>query len=252
MKREKIGISIAVDTSNNHFERLETLLELGFKHIELYNKIIRVRSTDINDLKQIIESNKISFSFHSMVQDLFSEDEDFAKQEYYTLKGELKLAHLIGCKRVVFHIHHKRRLMKSEVEQLKEIVDFANKLKIEIAIENNPKGAISGSYLIELLEDVPHLKLCLDVGHLNIAVHKGEVENLNEFLSKIQNKVVQLHLSSNDGKSDQHHELNNSSLDYIRDILKIFENNEEIEYIIETKNIEQAKKSLKFLEYFLK
>ena len=159
MNKNKIGISIAIDTGDNHFERLNTLINLGFRHIELYNKIIRVRSADIEDLKNIIKTKNINFSFHSMIQDLFSEDEDLAKQEYYTIKGELKLAHLIGCKRVVFHIHKKRELTEDEICQLKEIVNFSDSLNVEIALKNNSKGAIGNSYVITLLNKIPKLIL---------------------------------------------------------------------------------------------
>jgi len=66
-----IGISTAVNTNTDNWDRLTTLVNQGFKRIELYNKITRIRFADVAALADLKNQNGLSYSFHSMVQDFF-------------------------------------------------------------------------------------------------------------------------------------------------------------------------------------
>jgi len=242
MNINRIGISTAVNTPNENNGRMTDLLDEGFKHIEFYNKVTRIRYADINCLKDI-NNKDISFSFHSMIQDLFCEDKIIAEQELATLKGEIRLASKINCLRVIFHIGKKEELSIEEINELKQLVNFAEKEKVDLTLENNhSKGSLSGEYLGKISDLIPKLKFCIDLGHLNLAIKKGYVKDVNQLIHKLSGKIVQLHISANNGKSDEHKNLDQKSLPFFKKIIALIGENK-IDLIIETRNIDQAKKT---------
>lgn len=245
--KDNLGISIAVQTGKDNWERFQDLINEGYRRIELYNKLIRIRLADVKEIREISEKYGIKLSLHSMVQDLFCIDEDIAKQELYTLRGEIKLASIIGCRRIVFHIHKKEELSDKDMRELQSLVDFASNLGVDLALENNQSsGALSGEYFAVLVNKIKNLKVCLDIGHLNVALGKGYLTEKESFLMEIKSKIVQLHVSYNNGKKDEHKEIDNASEKYFQDIVNIIGN--KMDFVIETKNLAQAKTTLEVIK----
>lgn len=247
----KIGISTAVKTRGENWDRLNDLIDLNFKHIELYNKITRIRLIDVAPLREFKKRKKITFSFHSMVQDLFGTDKIIAQAELNCLRGEIQLASLIGCNSVIFHISKKTILTSREIKNLNLLTQFAQNRHLKLCLENNfSTGVFSGDYLAKAVNQVKNLHLCLDLGHLNIAINKGLINNLPKFLNAIKKRVSQLHLNFNNGKQDQHSAPREKNLDFFKKIFKIMKSNNPL-LLIETKNINQAVKINKFIKKYV-
>ncbi len=248
-----IGISTAVLVSNcENWDRMNKFIELGFTNIELYNKITRIRLADAAPLAEIKNNKAINFSFHSLVQDLFCGDEMISQGESSFLKAEIRLASLIGCRNLVFHISKKTELSEIERGQLADLADFAAQNKINLCLENNfSTGVFSGDYLAEVVNKVENLYCCLDIGHLNVAVSKGLIINSTEFIERIKHKILQLHISFNDGESDEHL---NPTTDYQRNYFERIINSfkkDDLSLIIETRNIDQAVLTNQFLKEYV-
>lgn len=235
----KIGISTAVNTGKDNWDRMNDLVLLGYSHIELYNKITRIRYTDVEPLSQLRKTKDLTFTFHSMVQDLFCTDKVIAEAELSCLKGEIKLASLIGCTRVIFHINQKRQLTNKEISDLVMLNNFATQQKVQLCLENNQsKGPFAGEYFPELMSKIPGLFFCVDTGHLKITTNKGYVDKKLNFIRLISKQIVELHISGNNAINDEHIYIQNCDLPLIKKVaggrIHI------LDLIIETKNIDQA------------
>ncbi len=237
-----IGISTAVKTKGENWDRMQNLLELGYKQIELYNKITRIRMTDIKALNALKKSKGLSYSFHSMVQDLFYDDKIISQAEYFSLMAEIKIASAIKCKRIIFHISKKTNLIKDERNKLIDLANFAKKNKVKLCLENNSSlGCFGSDGLLDVVNNIDNLYFCLDLGHLNIAIEKGLVPDKKMFIEGIKDKLEEIHLHFNNGKTDQHLAFNKKGLDFLNEVLNIV-SNKNIDLIIETRNIKQAQK----------
>ncbi|MFA5070381.1 MAG: sugar phosphate isomerase/epimerase [Patescibacteria group bacterium] len=244
----EIGVSTFVKTGKNYLERFKDLVNLGFKNIEFYNSETRIRTVDLSFLKKIKRKKHLNYSLHSMVQDLFCADKSIAEAEYYCLKGEIHAASLIGCSRVIFHIAKKTALSVKEKSQLSALIIWARKQSIKLCLENNHSvGAFSGAYLMQIKSIFPSLYFCLDIGHLNIVLNRREGIDMNKFLSALKNKILELHINSNNGLRDQHLALGKKTEKYFMDILKSL-NNKNIAVIIETRDIKQALRTRNFIK----
>ena len=238
----RIGISTAVKTKGENWDRMQYLLKLGYKQIEFYNKITRIRMADIGPLIELKESKGLSYSFHSMVQDLFCDDKIISRAEYYSLIAEIRLASRLSCERVIFHISKKTGLTKTERKQLVRLADFAKENKVKLCLENNfSSGYFSGSGLLDIVNNIKNLFFCLDLGHLNIAIQKGLISDEKIFIKEIRNKLEEIHLHHNNGEADQHLVFDKRGLNFLSEILSIV-SGKNIYLIIETRNIKQAQK----------
>jgi len=247
----KIGISTAVNTGRENWERMQDLLKYDFKHIEFYNKITRIRYEDIPTLKKIRKQSGISFSFHSMVQDLFSTDLVVAEGEYFSLMSEIRISSLLGCRNIVFHITKKTKLTELEFRKLRRLVRFAKKQNIALCLENNSSsGPFSTEYLQQVLSKVKGLSLCVDIGHLKVAVYKKYMKNYKNFLNNVGAYIYQFHVSYNDGKKDLHDALTKDGVKWLLEVLEE-SNIENPCLVIETRNIRQAMVSKTIIQRYV-
>jgi len=243
----QIGISTIVDTGNDGWERTEDLINLGFKRIEFQTKVNRFRTQHFPSLIELIRKNRIDASLHSLAKNFFYHDKVIADSEYHRLKAEIRITSIIGGSRVIFHIDKPDELNDSDKEKIRELLSFAEEDDIKLCLENNIKGLFAGDYLVELLDEFKNLYFCLDIGHLNIALHNGDVEDLGRFLNLVKQKTLRLHISYNDSNQDEHRELNREGKKYLQEILKVLDK-DDLDLVIETRNIKQALKVRKFLE----
>ncbi len=245
-----IGISTAVKTKDENWDRMNTLVDSGFKHIELYNKITRIRLADVAPLLELKKQRGLNYSFHSMAQDTFGPDKIIADGELAFLKGEIHLAALIGCNHLVFHIAKKTELSAEELDILNDLAENAKKENVKLCLENNSSsGAFSGDYLMQISDKVSNLNFCIDIGHLKIALNKGLIADMNKFLSVLNDKIAQLHISFNDGKKDLHAAPAAGDKEYFEDVISTVGKDKLL--IIENKDFEQAMENYKFLQEYV-
>ncbi len=246
----QIGITTSVTTKSKYWQRINDFIELGFCHIEIYNKATRIRLSDIDPLRKLKKENKLSFSFHSMSQDLFCKDKIIANAELAFIKGEIRLASLIGCNNFIFHLNVSKSLNLQELKQLTTLSNLAKKSGIKLCLENNFSTSFSNHNLVKLVGNIKDLYCCLDIGHLNVALGRGFIKDKEKFINSIRDKIVQLHISFNDGQKDQHREPRMGDKKYLNEIIEII-GNPDLLAIIETRDIGQAIKTRKLMEKYI-
>ncbi len=120
----------------------------------------------------------------------------------------LTAAHAIGAGVMNVHYWNVPPLIAAEkavawnAEILAPLCDEAADLGVTIVIENTPnQGPRQLETLTAILERVPLLRFHLDSGHTKL--ERG-YDRWEEYLQTLGHKLAHVHLSENDGSSDQH------------------------------------------------
>jgi sugar phosphate isomerase/epimerase len=236
-----------VNISRQHQERFEELVRLGFRDIEIYNRITRIRFKDIEYLKNLARKKRLNLSLHSQVSGFGCSDKIIAEGNFYYLKSEVRLAGLAKFNSVNFHINKNKKINLEDKKRIKELIKFAKKNNIRLTLENNNSGLYSGDYLIEVFQQIKDLNFCLDIGHLSLALNHGLLKDRDKFLGAVRNKVKKLHIHYNNGKVDEHRGLGIRGKKFIREVLDKI-NKKDLELIIEIWDLREAMDAKNFLK----
>ncbi|MDD5289961.1 MAG: sugar phosphate isomerase/epimerase [Patescibacteria group bacterium] len=247
-----IGISTSANNGKYNQKRVLDFAQRGFRHLEFNNKNTRLRASDIKFCRDLKKKYGLSYSLHSLTQDLFCTDQLLAKAELEFLIGEIRMASLIGCQHLIFHIVKKAALTATEKKRLQTLIKIAKKNKVKLCLENNcSRGVFASDYLSQFFAEIKGLSFCLDIGHLNRSLYYGLIANLPAFLKANGQKIVQIHVHYNNGLHDQHNALNKKGEIYLKDILKQLKT-KNLLLVIENKKISPALQTRKILKKIIK
>lgn len=218
----KLGFVAFPKPPENYFD---FAVEHGFEHMEIdlfgtQQWLSRFHSARVRNLKRQIEEHNLTTSFHAPyplnLSDFVPEVRVAAVRYVERL---LQVACELGAKWVTVHpgygigIPTLEWVRSKAIECLKRSLDrllpIAERLQVPIALENlNPSQP--GSEIVFLLDNPdelakilmeqnsPALKVCLDVGHAEIA------GGFYAFWSVVKGKCVALHIHDNDCRADLH------------------------------------------------
>jgi len=120
----------------------------------------------------------------------------------------LRVAHQIGAKVMNTHFDKPPKFFSEEntirwhVEVLGPLREEAAEVDVTIVLEQVPCADANQLEMIaEILEELPLLRFHLDSGHTKL--ERG-YDRWDEYLDKLGHKLLHVHLSENDGSSDQH------------------------------------------------
>lgn len=142
---------------------------------------------------------------HGSVPCLRSEATKEENEKYFELvKRSIEVSHILGAKYCVLHPASECS-MEENVKFFKSLIEIAHENKIIIAIENTLSDKLFGKPddFIELLDKINDVSfmVCLDIGH---AETKNSGSSAIEFIEKLKDKIVCLHIHDNDKISDNH------------------------------------------------
>lgn len=125
-------------------------------------------------------------------------------EHFELVKRSIEVSHILGSKYCVLH-PASDCTMDENVAFFRSIIDIVHENEIVIAIENTLSDKLFGKPedFIELLEriDDESFKVCLDIGH---AETKNTGSNAIDFINKLKDKIVCLHIHDNDKAYDNH------------------------------------------------
>ncbi len=165
-------------------------------HIENLKKSAKKQNINIVSLHQTMKSRGIKI-------DLSSPDKWVRNFSVRDAEKTLIAADILGAKRVILHpsdvIEEKEFPVREEIlkNSLNEIIESAQRLGIEIYIENLRNGKMGNSlnWLFSLKKDLSNkIDICFDTGHWLLS--KKDSENFNNF--------KHYHIHDNNGKKDEH------------------------------------------------
>ncbi|MGC9112701.1 sugar phosphate isomerase/epimerase family protein [Acidilobus sp.] len=119
----------------------------------------------------------------------------------------MRAARDMGATIAVIHtlpLKRSESAMAANISVLSRLVKEARELGLALAVENRLEGDLVGSNVDELIKmasSVDGLKLCIDVGHLNV-----NTRNPPDEISKASqaNLIAEVHAHDNDGYADEH------------------------------------------------
>ncbi len=191
-------------------------------------------------------------SLHSQLSRIFSCNEngfpEFSEAELNILKSEIIISKIIGIKQINFHMKEEE-FTSEEIKKFNEIIKFANECDIEMVYENH---VCSDEIILRVLKTFPKINFCLDIGHLNVAMHKGDFKmNLEEFVEKVKSRLIHIHAHNNYGEKDEHNSLNSGNFDWNKILSKLKGSNLR-KIIIENEAKEDILASKELLESYFK
>lgn len=112
------------------------------------------------------------------------------------IKKNIELLAQLGIQKITIHPFEKLGIPEN-IELLKKVAEFCATKNIQLCLENISKPPYNSVENIKaILEQLPDVKLTLDVGHANRA---GE---LDKFLEVFKGKIGHIHLHDNMGQMD--------------------------------------------------
>jgi sugar phosphate isomerase/epimerase len=234
---------------------LESLVENGFKVIELNNRTIQIKfgDEDIKKLNEKKEKYNLKYTIHSEVTDLLHPDKLVTDHQLGILKSEIKYGPRFGVKNIVFHLPDYLDFEKDKkrIEKLfSEILEFAEKYNVQLSLENDSKGVWAKPnnllYFFERFEDLKHN---LDVGHLHKAVYHKLVSSEDDYVKKLGKYVNYIHVDDNHGLDDEHLGLGSGTIDIDFVVSVIKKLNPEV-IIAESPDINEAIKTREVLKKY--
>lgn len=201
-------------------------------------------------LKEMFKGKDLSI--HSQLSRIFSCNEkgfpEFSEAEMNILKSEIIISKIIGVKQINFHMKE-TEFTNDEIKKFNEIIELANKNGIEMVYENH---VCSAEVIFRVLKNFPKVNFCLDIGHLNVAIHQGKFKmDLEDFVEKVKSRLVHIHMHNNYGEKDEHNSLDKGNFDWEK-ILDESKNGYLKKIIIENKTKEDSLKSKKLLEEYFR
>lgn len=124
------------------------------------------------------------------------------------LRRCLVAAHSIGAS--VMNVHYRslpgaftaEQAIAWHVETLGTLCDEAAGAGITIVLEHVPEGGPRQlENIMEIMRRIPRLRFHLDSGHAKL---EGAHDRFSEYLERLGDKLLHVHLSENDGTADQH------------------------------------------------
>ena len=120
----------------------------------------------------------------------------------------LRVAHEIGA--TLMNVHYRKQpkffsaddTAKWHAETLAQLCAEAADAGVTIVLEHQPHGGANQlEIFMDIMAQVPRLRFHLDSGHTKLERDK---DRFAEYLSNLGDKLLHVHLSDNDGTSDQH------------------------------------------------
>ncbi|MEM3882862.1 MAG: sugar phosphate isomerase/epimerase, partial [Candidatus Methanomethyliaceae archaeon] len=122
---------------------------------------------------------------------------------------------------------------------LEKIVSYGEKIGLKVAIENMPANTPCllqrAEEFFTLMENGLPIYIALDVGHANTT------SQLEAFLSKLNDRIIHLHLHDNYGKDDEHRIIGDGTVNWSLLRERIRQN--KVSAVVENNKLEDARRS---------
>jgi sugar phosphate isomerase/epimerase len=215
------------------------------KNKEQLKKAVKAHIAEFSKFKNVI-------SLHGPIMDIIPHtvDEEIRKIVLRRVTTTMKLAELLGVKRVVFHTginpivtapNYYKNVCKQQAQFWDEILDrFKNQV---ICIENMWEPDTKILRMILKYSKSDRLKICIDVAHANVY---GKIP-MKEWFTKLSEHIVHLHLNDNNGEYDEHLAIGDGNLDWKTIMTEIDRLKTNPRIVIEIPEKDKIIKSLKYL-----
>ena len=140
------------------------------------------------------------------------------------LKTYIDVFGKLGVRKVNIHtdenypsFFNKQELIQRNAEGLNSLATYASRYKIQLMLEHNPNKLLGKPKDIKMILDLaPEVGFHLDIGHAFIEMGS----DLEEYFRLFNSKLAHVHISDNNGKSDDHMPLGTGKINW-QNIIKL-------------------------------
>jgi sugar phosphate isomerase/epimerase len=215
MPKPKIGLSMLYCLSQPFAKMIKRLNKVETRYVEVLDEGLHALTKNrVATLNQIAKSRSIQYTLHAPFADIniASPSKPILTASLKRLKESMAYANALDAKLWVFHPGNKTGISmfypgkdwQQNIEAIRALHKTAEEYGLNIALENLPEKY---GFLMKQPQDftkfyretsLNDIGIVLDVGHANL-------ENQTEqFLRKLPDKIVHMHISDNAGENDQH------------------------------------------------
>jgi len=147
-------------------------------------------------------------NWHLIQESPFSESRQAGRAAIERMKNSMERGVRVGAKNHVVHWYHRFRDRGCDAlwrEIVDEWADHARRLGVRLLMETVPDKPSNERYvpaaeIMEFVESYPPevLSICVDVNHSNLK------EELSDVVRVVGKRLVSIHVSDNDGRSERH------------------------------------------------
>ncbi len=215
MPKPKIGLSMLYCLSEPFDKMVKRLSKVETRYVEILDEGFHTLNKNrVGMLNQIAKSHNIEYTLHAPFADinLSSPTKPILTASLKRLKESMVYANALYAKLWIFHPGNKTGISmfypnadwKQNSKGIRELHETAEKYGLNIAMENLPEKY---GFLMKQPEDftkfyketrLNNVGIVLDVGHANLE------KQTEQFLRKLPDKIVHIHVSDNTGENDQH------------------------------------------------
>lgn len=222
MVKPKIGVSMLYCLGESFKKMTENIPKTETKYIEIVDDGLHALNKQrVSILRDIGESHGLKYSVHAPFAgiNIAVQSKPLLNATLKRLKQSIINANSLNCHIWVFHPGMKTGISMfypgmdwaRNLESVRLLLKFAGNYGVEVAIEN-----VISMFLMRNVEDFKkfyteineNVGLTLDTGHANI---NGKVE---DFLTKLSDKIVHVHAHDNLGEIDQHLGIGYGNIDW--------------------------------------
>jgi sugar phosphate isomerase/epimerase len=162
----------------------------------------------------------VAVSVHGPLFDLNPGSQDTVIRDYtkFNFIRSLNISALMNAKIVVFHMglnplipsDYREFWLHTSMRTWRPVVNHAKRLGITIAIENM---FLNAPYLLRRvieMVDSPAMRICLDIGHVNVY----SAVPLREWVDVLGKYIVKIHINDNDAQNDLHLPFGKGNINY--------------------------------------
>lgn len=212
-----------------------------------------VKPGEFERIGDLMRNKGLSCTLHAPFMDLSAGALDSRILEITRLRFRqaMDVAEILKPRCMVFHTgfskHHyigySEYWLRESIETWKEVIDYAEKLELKVAVENVLDA--DPTMLKRIISSIPHplLGVCLDAGHINVF---SEVA-IDEWFNELGDKVFETHLQDNNGKYDEHIGIGMGNFDFQSFFKLLWSNGTRPALTIEGCNPEAVKESIGYL-----
>jgi sugar phosphate isomerase/epimerase len=202
-------------------------------------------NTNPNAIKENLETyNGICiFSMHGSMHDLNSGSKDILIRDVTLKRYEYsyEISRKLGCTNIIFHNGYVpgTSFSKNWIQRSKDFWgNFLKNKKVETIFYIENQLEHDADIIYEVVNQVNNnqLKVCLDIGHLNVFSRI----KVSEWIKKLNRRIGFVHLHNNHGQSDEHNDLYNGNINLIEIIELLEQNCPEAIWALETKDNEKS------------
>ena len=199
-------------------DALNILHHYNFDNIEIWASVQHMDprlNPDVHAVQQQLKQNgQRVHSLHSPILHPFTHPQSDGSFRRYRLdlhRKTLDYCEAVGAEIMVVHPYDAQYYPYLEKQApiirdgIGELIEYAKKRGIKIAVENLPEKVVQGRYNTSLIHQKDifaglDVHYCLDIGHVPILAES----TCEEEIDAVADRLVTFHIHNNNGKTDEH------------------------------------------------